>query len=234
MSTKQVSRDSLATQLYNGLRHALMDGQYAPGERLTISGIAAEYGTSITPVREAIFRLVSERSLVLRAATSVQVPELDPARMREVQLIRIHLEGEAAALAATRITDSRLSELKALNERFIEAAASDPAEASLLNRDFHFAILRLADKPILEGICENMWVLMGPFLRIFHDRMPVRKLSRESHRHFDLIGALEARDAQASRTAMEEDIRWGDEMLVILERELGNSSLPGPAGMDNL
>ena len=92
MAGKSLSRESLATQLYNSLRASLMDGQYEPGQRLTISGIANEYGTSITPVREAIFRLVSERSLELRAATSVQVPELDIDRLREVQQIRIELE----------------------------------------------------------------------------------------------------------------------------------------------
>jgi DNA-binding GntR family transcriptional regulator len=226
MTGKSLSRESLATQLYNSLRASLMDGQYEPGQRLTISGIANEYGTSITPVREAIFRLVSERSLELRAATSVQVPELDIDRLREVQQIRIELEGRAAARVAEIITPSQLKDLKALNARFIETAATDPAAASLLNRDFHFAVLKLADMPILEGLCENMWVLMGPFLRLFHDRMPVRKLSSENHKHFDLLVALEAHDSVASEAAMQEDIRWGEELLDTLEEELrGGASL---------
>ena len=63
MLVKPVAKENLSSQLYNQLRTALMDGQLAPGERLTISGIAEQFGTSITPVREAIFRLVSERAL---------------------------------------------------------------------------------------------------------------------------------------------------------------------------
>lgn len=219
MVGKPISRENLSTQLYNNLRTSLMDGQYAPGQRLTISGIAEEYGTSITPVREAIFRLVSERALEMRAATSVQVPDLSPSSLREVQRIRLELEGLAAYRAAELITKDELAALKTINKDFIKAAGNDPEKASLLNRDFHFAILRLAQMPILEGICENMWVLMGPFLRTFHDRMPVRQLSSDNHKHYDLIAALEAGDPERSRLSMQEDIRWGEEVVRALESE---------------
>jgi DNA-binding GntR family transcriptional regulator len=216
---KPVTRENLSTQLYTNLRSSLMDGQYAPGQRLTISGIAEEYGTSITPVREAIFRLVSERALEVRAATSVQVPDLSPASLREIQRIRIELEGLAAYRAAELMTRSRLKELKAINTKFIEAAAASPQKASLLNRDFHFAVLHQAEMPFVEGICENMWVLMGPFLRTFHDRMPVRQLSSENHKHYELLAALEAGDPERSRRSIQEDIRWGEEMIQTLEAE---------------
>ena len=219
MAGKTVTRENLSTQLYNNLRTSLMDGQYAPGQRLTISGIAEEFGTSITPVREAIFRLVSERALEVRAATSVQVPDLSPQSLREVQRIRVELEGLAAYRAAELATKSDIAALKAINAKFIKAAADNPAQASLLNRDFHFAILKLAQMPILEGICENMWTLMGPFLRTFHDRMPGRQLSSANHKHYDLLAALEAGDAERSRVAMQEDIRWGEEMVRMLEAE---------------
>lgn len=219
MPTKHITRENLSTQLYNNLRTSLMDGQYAPGQRLTISGIAEEYGTSITPVREAIFRLVSERALEMRAATSVQVPDFSPQSLREVQRIRSELEGFAAYRAAELITKPELKALKAIHADFIKAAASNAEKASLLNRDFHFAVLRLAQMPILEGICENMWVLMGPFLRLFHDRVPVRQLSSENHKHYDLLTALEAGDPERSRLSMQEDIRWGEELVRALEAE---------------
>lgn len=224
MVVKPVTRDNLSTQLYNNLRSALMDGQYAPGQRLTISGIAEEYGTSITPVREAIFRLVSERALEMRAATSVQVPDQSPESLREIQRIRVELEGLAVFKVAQTITKAELKELRAINADFIKAAATDPEKASLLNRDFHFALLRMANMPLLEGICENMWVLMGPFLRTFHDRMPVRQISGEDHKHYELLAALEAGDPERSRLSMQDDIRWGEEMVRMLEAERGTAT----------
>lgn len=220
MRVKPIAKANLSAQLYTQLRSALMEGLFSPGERLTISRIAEEFETSITPVREAIFRLVSERALEMRAATSVNVPVLDPAKLREIQRIRIELEGSAAARAAEIITPAELAELAAIQEAFIRAARDDPQRASVLNRDFHFAVLRIAQLPILEGIVENMWVLMGPFLRLFHDRTPKRELSESEHRHHDILAALRTRDPAAARRAMQEDIRWGEHLIARLEAEL--------------
>ncbi|MEP9379304.1 GntR family transcriptional regulator [Aquabacter sp. CN5-332] len=218
MRVKPLARENLSAQLYTQLRSALMDGQLSPGERITIASVAEQFGTSITPVREAIFRLVSERALEMRTATSIHVPKLDPRQLREVQLIRIHLEGESAARAAEVITPQQLAELAQIQHAFIEAARTDPAKASFLNRDFHFALLRIANLPILEGVVENMWVLMGPFLRLFHQRTPRRELSETEHRHHDLLVALEAQDPEAARRAIQDDIRWGEHLISQFEK----------------
>ena len=53
-----------------------------------------------SPVREAIFRLVSEQALEMKAATAIHVPLLDSERLQEIQLIRVQLEGVAAERAA--------------------------------------------------------------------------------------------------------------------------------------
>lgn len=215
----QVSKENLSARIYGQMRGALMDGQFEPGERLTISSLAEQFGTSITPVREAIFRLVSERALEMRAATAVHVPRLDATRLREVQLIRVELEGAAAERAAQIITEKQLAELTAIHERFLAAAAVDPAEASVYNRDFHFALLRVAELPILEGIVENAWVLMGPFLRMFHVHIPKRDLAADQHLHHDVLEALRRHDAKAARRAIQEDIRWGNVLIDALERQ---------------
>jgi DNA-binding GntR family transcriptional regulator len=220
MLVKPVAKENLSAQLYNQLRKALMDGQLAPGERLTISGIAEQFGTSITPVREAIFRLVSERALDMRAATSVSVPQLAPDDLREIQRIRIELEGSAAARAAEIVRPEQIAELEAIQSAFIDAARTDPSRASLLNRDFHFLLLRIAQMPILEGIVENMWVLMGPFLRLFHDLTPKRELSEGEHRHHDILTALRKRDPASARAAMQADIRWGETLIAQIEASL--------------
>lgn len=213
------AKKNLSEQLYAQLRSGLMEGLFSPGERLTIAGTAEAFGTSITPVREAIFRLVSERALEMRAATSISVPQLSPTDLREIQRIRIELEGSAVERAAEIITDEELEELTALQREFIAAAAHDPRRASLLNRNFHFRLLRVARLPILEGIVENMWVLMGPFLRLFHDRTPRRQLSEGEHRHHEVLAALRRRDPAGARHAMAEDIRWGEHLIAQLEAD---------------
>jgi DNA-binding GntR family transcriptional regulator len=221
---KKIVRQSLSAQLYESLRLALMNGQYEPGHRLTIAGLAEEYGTSITPVREAIFRLVSERALEMRAATSVQVARFNTAQLLEIQVIRHELEGRAAYEAAARVTPRDIADLRAIHARFAAAASKDPGKASILNRDFHFALLRLSGMPILEGLCENMWTLIGPFLRTFHVRTPVRDVIGDTHKHHVLIAALEAGDQEASRRAIQDDIKWADRLIRILGDELARKS----------
>lgn len=217
MPQKPLSRANLSQQLYDDLRQALMDGQFRPGQRLTIAGFAEQYGTSITPVREAIFRLASERALEVRAATSIVVPKLTPADLREIVSIRVQLEGMAARRVAEIVTDEQIKAFETLNDEFIKAAAADPALASRKNRDFHFLILKFAGMHYIESICESMWTLMGPFLRTFHEEIPVRQLTASNHKHFEFIEALVARDADAAQNAMQEDIRWSDVLVTVQE-----------------
>ncbi|MBL8578296.1 MAG: GntR family transcriptional regulator [Mesorhizobium sp.] len=213
MPPKAVVKENLSEQIYRSLRLSLMDGEYRPGERLTISTVAEQYGTSITPVREAIFRLVSEQALEVKAATSVIVPDPTSRDLREIVSIRKDLEGMAAFRVGQIATSAMIDELEAQNATFIKAAASNPREAAQANRDFHFLILRFAEMPYVEAICENMWTLMGPFLRTFHEVVPVRRLTGDNHLHFRFIAALKAGDPQAARAAMQDDIAWSDELI---------------------
>lgn len=213
MPPKPLVKENLSEQIYRSLRLSLMDGEYRPGERLTISSVAEQYGTSITPVREAIFRLASEQALEVKAATSVIVPHLTSRNLREIVAIRRDLEGMAAFRVGQIATPAMIEELDEQNATFIRAAASNAREAAQANRDFHFLILRFAEMPYVEAICENMWTLMGPFLRMFHEEMPVRRLTADNHLHFRFIAALKTGDPQGARQAMQDDISWSDEVI---------------------
>lgn len=217
---QQVEKENLSMQIYRQIRRALMDGQFEPGQRLRIAALADALGTSITPVRESIFRLVSEQALEIKAATAVHVPLLDPDKVREIQLVRIQLEGAAAARAASVITDAQLRQLDTLQAAFIKAAKTDAKRASEHNRDFHFAILQIAGLPMVEAIVENMWVLMGPLLHVFHTTMPKRQISGKQHRHYEVLSALRARDPAAARAALQQDIEWGSMLVDWLEARI--------------
>lgn len=215
---RQVEKENLSARVYGRIRGALIDGQFGPGERLRISALAADLGTSITPVREAIFRLVSEQALEMKAATAIHVPMLDSGRLREIQLVRMQLEGAAAERAAIRISDSQLRRLELIQDEFIEVA-SNPKKASLKNRDFHFALMEIAGLPLVEAIVENMWTLMGPLLGVFHSTVPARQIDRENHPHYAVLRALKARDPAQAGRALREDIELGLGMADWLDRQ---------------
>ncbi|WP_112308643.1 GntR family transcriptional regulator [Pseudogemmobacter bohemicus] len=222
----KIAKGNLSEQVYSTIRASLMDGHYEPGERLTIAAMAEQLGVSITPVREAIFRLVSERALEMRAATSIHVRRLTVAELREIQIIRSHLEGEAAAQAAHKISRDGLKELTDLQEAFTRAAASDPLNASRLNREFHFRLAEAAGMPLLYATIESMWAQMGPLIHLYHLNTPTRVLASGDHGHYPLLRALAAGDAAAARAAIQSDIGVGSVMVDWLEAK--GAGIPAP------
>lgn len=67
-----------AERLYQDLRNAIMSGEYCPGASLITSQIADRFGTSVTPVRDALHRLVGERAIMVQGGGGFVVPALDP------------------------------------------------------------------------------------------------------------------------------------------------------------
>ena len=220
-SLKPVKKENLSVKVYNEIRNALINGQYEPGERLIIGELAQEMGVSITPVREAIFRLISEQGLEMQAATAVYVPYVNSEKLREIQQIRFHLEGMGAAEAAKNITRKQLDNLIALQKDFISCTSTDPKRASYLNRKFHFGILEASNKPILRNTVESFWVITGPILKVFHVKTAGLDYSENEHRHEAVLDALEARDSEAAAKAIQADLVWGGKIMIdwLVERE---------------
>jgi len=227
---KPVKKENLSVRVYNEIRNALINGQYEPGERLIIGELAHELGVSITPVREAIFRLISEQGLEMQAATAVYVPYVNSEKLWEIQQIRFHLEGMGAAEAAKKITRKQLDNLIALQKDFIAHTASDPKRASYLNRKFHFALLEASRMPTLQNTVEAFWVVTGPILKIFHVKTAGLDYSGGQHRHEAILDALEARDPEAAARAIQEDLMWGGKIMIdwLVEKEKEQEFQPKP------
>ena len=100
MGSKAPADTSLRTRVYDSLRDALTAGQFTPGQKLSFRYIAGTLGVSLTPVREAIRRLVAEGALEMRPGRSVRVPLMTQAKILELRDMRLTLEGLAAEKAA--------------------------------------------------------------------------------------------------------------------------------------
>ena len=205
---KPAARENLSSRVYRQLRKALMNGEYEAGRRISIAEITAATQTSATPVREALFRLISEGALEMQEAHSFRVPVLTPSQVGEILAIRLLLEGEAAAQAARKATDEEIQNLRKLNERFMRAFRNnDLVASSTLNRSFHFAILEMAKMPVLQSTIEIMWARMGAHIRkITRAQLRNDNLDLE-HKHYPVIEALTKRSPRAARLAIQTDIK---------------------------
>ncbi|PSJ62651.1 GntR family transcriptional regulator [Kumtagia ephedrae] len=210
MNIQPLEQGNLSARAYQALREGLIAGQFRPGQRLVMHDLADQLGTSVTPVREACLRLVSECGLELRSGRFVTVPAMTMARYMEVRTIRLALEGLAAGLAAPNATEDDIARLTDLQAAFVEVDnGGDSERAFRYNRDFHFTVYRLSGMEMLVTHIESLWVSMGPMLTVFFNEGDHRYVGAAEHDN--LIVALREKNTAKARTAMERDLILGGE-----------------------
>ncbi len=220
-----IDRDSLSDRIYARLRIALMSGQYEPGAKLNIRGLAAAYDMSPTPVREAIFQLVREGALELRLGHQPRVPVLTVPKYINIRETRVPLERLAAELATARITAAEIEALKEYHARFLLAEQEARwKDALAANQAFHFTIYRASGNDVLVRVLENLWLLAGPFVNNQYPLEP--RPDRGTHPHLLIIDALERLSPSETGELIVRDLREGS--YLILEKigkvDLGRSS----------
>jgi DNA-binding GntR family transcriptional regulator len=203
-----LEQGNLSARAYFSIREGLIAGNFKPGERLVMQDLAERLGTSVTPVREACLRLVSERGLELRSGRFATVPALTRERYLEVRTIRIALEGLAAEMATHHVTDADLDRLLELHNLFEAADRKNEAmEAMQYNREFHFTLYRLSGMDMLTAQIESLWVSLGPILNLFYTFGHNSYVGADEH--LVLIAALRERKPAKARKAIAEDILRG-------------------------
>ncbi|MDO5604772.1 MAG: GntR family transcriptional regulator, partial [Paracoccus sp. (in: a-proteobacteria)] len=144
-------------RLYRNLRARILVGDLPPGLPMTLRGVAAEYGLSMTPVREAVRRLVAEGALTLSASGRVSTPELSVERIEELAALRALIEPELASRALPRAHFALIDRLAAINGLIAEAVMRhDAAGYVRSNLDFHRTLYLRAQAPAMLAILETV------------------------------------------------------------------------------
>ena len=125
----------------------------------------------------------------------------------KVLRVRVVLESEAGALAAGHATSGLVDSLNSLQKKIAAPTLSKQQEFFALNREFHFAIYQAAHSPLLFSMIEQLWLQIGPVFS--HTSMDY--VSGGADAHEKIIAALVARDADATRAAIAEDLTRGGE-----------------------
>lgn len=208
----QVSKHNLSDLAYQQLRRALMRSELAPGEKLRLRPLSKRLGIGATPIREALIRLVSEKALRLDVRGTAVVPLLELAELREIQAIRIMLEGYAGAQAAKKVKRSELIALRQLQDEMADChAREDFGRALVLNEKFHFGVIEAARMPVNYQILETLWMRCGPILSHLYDK---GNLPWKTHPHEVVLSGLESGDGNVVYAAIERDIVEGGQGLV--------------------
>lgn len=203
------SESTLSThdRLYRVLRGRVMHGEIPPGQPLTLRGIAEQFEVSVTPVREALQRLVAEGALTLSSSGRVSTPELTAERIEELAAIRALIEPEMASRALPRAHFALIDRLAAINAMNAEAVAKQDAVAYVrTNLEFHRTLYLRAQTPAMLAICETVWLQLGPTMRALYAKLR-RNEPPAHHRH--ILAALRAGDEPGLRLAVRTDVTQG-------------------------
>lgn len=212
LDLEKAQRTSLTMQVEASLKSALIIGALKPGARLITKEIADQLGTSITPVREALLRLVSAGALHATPAQAFLVPEVTLTRYNEVNQIRKNLEGMAARAASQNMTKEKMRELYSLADAFTDALKTGNTELTLqANRVFRFSVYQQAAMPTLTALIEQLWVQIGP---CFNYLYPTSEDLMRGHNYSDLLSALEEGDGFASERALWRAIDEGANIII--------------------
>ncbi|PRB08264.1 GntR family transcriptional regulator [Microbacterium sp. MYb64] len=189
--TSTDERQPESTRIASWLRDAILDGVRAPGGRLIERDLAAEFGVSRVPVRDALKVLVAEGLVELRPHTWAVVREFTDADLADLDEVRAVLEPLAFRLAAERHRRDGLARLqRSLELEETGARSGDGIGSRRAAADFHEIVTDLAENRLLSDMMKGIrsrlrWALSQ------HD-----DLQHISGEHVELFEAIKARDAE--------------------------------------
>ena len=212
----EISRLALHDQVAARLRSMLVEGRIAPGAKLNERQLCEQLRVSRTPLREAIKLLAAEGLVDLlpnRGAVAVKLTEADVLNTFEMLAM---LEGMSGELAAQRITDAELAELRALHFEMLAChARRDLSGYYRLNALIHTGINEAARNPVLATTYRSINARVQS-LR-FRTNQDDAKWAHAVQEHEQMIAALQARDGPALRLVLEVHVlRMRDAVLALL------------------
>lgn len=194
-------------RVYRALRRRIFLGEMAPGEHITLRGIAQDLGVSMTPAREAVRRLAAEGALAISASGRVSAPILTPQRIEELAAIRSLLEPELAARALPRAHFNLIERLKRMDDEMEAMLRREDAGAYVrTNLEFHRTLYLRAHAPAMLALAETVWLQTGPSMRALYAKIG---LGHVNDYHRKAIQALAAGDEAGLRLAIRADVRQG-------------------------
>jgi DNA-binding GntR family transcriptional regulator len=217
-----------AATVYAALRDQIVSGVLAPGTHLVEGTLAKSFGTSRSPVREALGQLAYE-GLLERHDRAMRVRVLRPEDVLDLYEVRIALERAAARAAADRRTELDLGVLGATLDSMLGLAEAQTDARPKLAHGFHFALWRASHNTTLVETLENVHLrVMGLSSTTLHYPERWAVFTEECVR---LLQAVRVRDpALAGDIAEEQMINARDYRIKLYSSNPGQMPSRLPAG----
>ncbi len=201
---------SLATRICERLAERIVSGELAPGTRLMQDHLAAEFGASHVPVREAFRKLEAQGLVISKPRCGVSVTPLDPALVTEVTEMRATLESLALQHAMIRMSAADIEQAR---QALSDGEASEQiADWERANRAFHLALTSPCGMPRLMSAILDLHQSDARFLHATWKHLDWRPRSDKEHRA--ILSAVKRRDTERACSLLQTHIRAAGKALV--------------------
>lgn len=218
--------DTSKNLIYKDLRRSISVGHREPGERLDLEALATSYGTSITPVRDALQMLSQEELVTIKPRSGYFVTHTTLKQLRDILELREILELAAIERAAPRINAEQLEQLEHVHAGYTDEEDESYIRYMSENRTFHYLIAEASGN---HELAEALGRLHDRLIRFM---VLCRVGETLEHRHALVIEVLRTHDVAAARQAMLNEVNETRDTILerVIEEEgafwrLGNRDL---------
>lgn len=210
---EMLRENSLATLAQRELERQIISGEFAAGTKLNEADIAAVFGVSRGPVREA-FRALDEAGLVrVEKNRGVFVRQVSLAEANEIYEVRAVLEGLIGRLAAKRIDAEQVEQLRAVVKKMAAHDKNRKAESYFeLNVEFHELLARAARNQALQNnyrrVINELDLYRRETIARSTDNIPV-----STREHEAIVNAVSQGDEKLAERLMTEHVLQSRERL---------------------
>lgn len=212
-----------ADAAYDHIKMQLLEGDYGPGQKLSVVDLTRELACSRVPVMEALKRLAGAGFVHIVPQVGCRVVTPQPAEVRDFFALFAAAEGTITAFAAARRTAAEVEEFKQLCGHIDDLARSagkpgdrDPTYRRL-NLSFHAFLHRLARSPVTTAITTTMWDRSDFYIKLAFGSLYFSRPVRAAHEA--IRAAIIAGDSEAARAAVAAHLNAvGDGVAAAMEK----------------
>ncbi len=198
METK-LENKSVKDYIYDRIKELLENNEFVVGEKINKNDLASRFNISLTPINDALNRLVGENYLVQYPRKGFFVKEFSPKELCDLFEIRAGLEGIAVRLCCERANEEEINELIHSFDIFENGISADMIkEYTTIDKNFHKRIIFLAKNPLISQVRNSLG-----FLSRTYQKGLVKPMEISLNEHHDIINALKMRDGKLAQIAME-------------------------------
>lgn len=199
------SGDTLANVIRRRLADRIFNGEFPPRSKLDEKELAAHYGVSRTPVREALRQLDAAGLVEVRPRRGAIIVPVDKEGIAYAFEAAAEMEGLAASWAASRATLIERSELEQIHKEGEAACLKNDAEwFANVNRHFHDKISEMARNPSLAEAVWSVRVKTAPHQKAQFSRE--ERINASQKEHAQIVNAICFQDVDAAKRFMKEHV----------------------------